>query len=33
MHARDKVESMIKTDSSLNSTVNLLIRDIKDYKK
>ena len=33
MHARDKVESLLKTDSSMNSTVNLLIRATKDYRK
>lgn len=33
MHARDKVESLLKTDSSMNSTVNLLIRAAKDFKK
>ena len=30
MHAREKVESLLKTDSSMNSTVNLLIRATKD---
>ncbi len=33
MHARDKVENLLKTDSALNTTVNLLIREAKDYKK
>ncbi len=33
MHARDKVDSLLKTDSSMNSTVNLLIRAAKDFKK
>ena len=33
MHARDKVETLLKTDSSMNSTVNLLIRASKDFKK
>lgn len=33
MHARDKVNDLLKTDSSLNSTINLLTREIKDYKK
>lgn len=33
MHARDKVESLLKTDSSMNSTVNLLIRATKDFRK
>ena len=33
MHARDKVESLLKTDSSMNSTVNLLNRATKDFRK
>ena len=33
MHTRDKVESLLKTDSSMNSTVNLLIRATKDFRK
>lgn len=33
MHARDKVENLLKLDSSLNSTINLLMRESKDYKK
>lgn len=33
MHARDKVESLLKTDSSMNSTINLLIRATKDFRK
>lgn len=33
MHARNKVSDLLKMDSSLNSTMNLLIREIKDYKK
>lgn len=33
MHSYEKVEEQLKTDSSLNSTVQLLIREIKDYKK
>ncbi len=33
MHARDKVESLLKTDSSMNSTVSLLIRATKDFRK
>ena len=33
MHARDKVENLLKIDSSLDSTINLLIREVKDYKK
>lgn len=33
MHSRNKVEDQLKTDSSLNATIQLLIREIKDYKK
>lgn len=33
MHSFEKVEEQLKTDSSLNSTIQLLIREIKDYKK
>ena len=33
MHARNKVMDLLKTDSSLNSTINLLTREIKDFKK
>lgn len=33
MHSYNKVEEQLKTDSSLNSTIQLLIRNIKDYKK
>ncbi len=33
MHARDKIDTILKTDSSMNSTINLLIRESKDYKK
>lgn len=33
MHARNKIENALKSDSSLNSTINLLIREAKDYKK
>jgi len=33
MHSYEKVEEQIKTDTSLNSTIQQLIREIKDYKK
>lgn len=33
MHSVDKVEQQMKINSSLDSTVQLLIRSIKDYKK
>ncbi len=33
MHSYNKVEDLLKTDSSLNATIQLLIREIKDYKK
>ncbi len=33
MHSYEKIEKLIKTDSSLNSTIQQLIREIKDYKK
>jgi chromosomal replication initiator protein len=33
MHSYDKVEEQLKTDSSLNATIQLLERQIKDYKK
>lgn len=33
MHSYDKIETAIKTDSSLDTTIQQLIRDIKDYKK
>ena len=33
MHSYSKIENAIKTDSSLNSTIQILIREIKDSKK
>jgi chromosomal replication initiator protein len=33
MHAYDKIASQIKTDSSLNSKIQLLMRQVKDYRK
>ncbi len=33
MHSYEKIESDLKTDSSLGTTIQSLIRDIKDYKK
>lgn len=33
MHSYNKVECQLKTDSSLNSTIQILIREIKDFKK
>ncbi len=33
MHSYTKIESLLKTDSSLDATVKLLINEIKDYKK
>lgn len=33
MHSYEKVEDMLKTDSSLDTTIQMLIREIKDYKK
>lgn len=33
MHAYDKIDSQIKTDSTLNAKIQLLVRQIKDYKK
>lgn len=33
MHSYEKIENATKTDSSLNTTIQQLIRDIKDYKK
>ena len=33
MHSLEKVEDALKTDSQLNSLIQLLIRNIKDYKK
>ena len=33
MHSLEKVEDALKTDSKLNSIIQLLIRNIKDYKK
>ena len=33
MHADEKIRDLLKTDSSLNSLVQMLIRNIKDYKK
>ena len=32
MHSYEKVETQLKTDSSLSSTINLLTRQIKDFK-
>lgn len=33
MHSYEKVEEQLKTDSSLDTTIQMLIREIKDYKK
>lgn len=33
MHSYEKIENMLKTDSSLNSLVQMLMRQVKDYKK
>ena len=33
MHSFEKIENALKTDSALNSTIQLLIREIKDYRK
>ena len=33
MHSYNTIELQLKTDESLNSTIDLLIREIKDYKK
>jgi len=33
MHSFEKIENQLKTDSSLNTLVQLLIKNIKDYKK
>ncbi len=33
MHADEKIRDLLKTDSSLNSLIQMLIRNIKDYKK
>jgi chromosomal replication initiator protein len=33
MHSHEKVEQQLKTDSSLNSVIELLKREIKEYKK
>lgn len=33
MHSYNIIELQLKTDESLNSTIDLLIREIKDYKK
>lgn len=33
MHSHDKIENAIKVDSSLDTTIQQLIRDIKDFKK
>lgn len=33
MHSYEKVESRLKIDSSFSSTINLLMREVKDYKK
>ncbi|MBQ9538097.1 MAG: chromosomal replication initiator protein DnaA [Treponema sp.] len=33
MHSYEKISSMLKIDSSLEVTINMLIREIKDYKK
>lgn len=33
MHSFEKIENAVKTDSALNSTIQLLIREIKDYRK
>ena len=33
MHSYEKVEEQLKIDSNLNSTIQLLMREIKDYRK
>lgn len=33
MHSYEKVENLLKTDSSLDSTIQMLIREIKDFKR
>ena len=33
MHSLEKIEDELKTDSQLNSMIQMLIRNIKDYKK
>lgn len=33
MHSYEKIEDLLKTDSSLNSTIELLIRESKEYKR
>ena len=33
MHADEKIRDLLKTDSSLNSVVQILTRNIKDFKK
>ena len=33
MHSYKKIEDAVKTDSSLDTTIQMLIREIKDYKK
>lgn len=33
MHSIDKIETLLKTDSSLSSTIEMLIRNIKEYRK
>lgn len=33
MHSYEKIQNLLKTDSSLNSTVQMLMRNVKDYKK
>ncbi len=33
MHSCEKIEDAIKVDSTLDSTIQMLIREIKDYKK
>ena len=33
MHACEKIEELLKTDSSLNAKIQAFIREIKDYKK
>ncbi len=33
MHSYEKISDQLKTDPSLDMTINMLMRDIKDYKK
>ena len=33
MHSFEKISDMLKTDASLELTINMLVRQIKDYKK